>query len=252
MFNQLLEKYHITQVKENNIGLSGDGVYHLIGEENYYLKISSNDEIINEVATYRFLKGKVNVPIVYEFSQVNDKYYLLMSEIKGRMLCDLLEEDIEGTIIKYATSLRFLHSIPYVGHPNIKDLKQIVEDIKPRLHLIDVDTLEESTKAIGIEKTYEKLCKFIPNQQNLVLCHGDYCMPNVIVGENIGFIDMGRSGVDDRYNDISLALRSLKLNLGFVGKSYTKEYENLFLFTYGIENIDEEKREFYYLLDEFF
>ena len=57
MFNQILDKYHIKEVVENKVGLSNDRVYYLKSDkQNYYLKISSNKEILNEVKAYRFLK----------------------------------------------------------------------------------------------------------------------------------------------------------------------------------------------------
>lgn len=253
MFEEWIRKYEITQVTENQIGCSADGVYFLANnKQNYYLKISRNKEILNEVKAYRYLEGKLNVPKVYEFAQKDGQYFLLMSEVKGRMLCDLLHDDIQETIRLYALALKKLHDLPIKDYPIQRDLSELIQTAKNNLPDIDIHTLEEITKERGLEATFMRLVELKPLERDLVICHGDFCMPNVLVGEEIGFIDLGRSGVDDRYQDIALALRSLKTNIEMMHQPYIEAYTTLFLETYGIFEIDERKREFYFLLDEFY
>jgi kanamycin kinase len=76
---------------------------------------------------------------------------------------------------------------------------------------------------------------------DLVVCHGDYCFPNVFLesdpsGESrvTGYIDLGAVAVADRWLDLAVALRSLDLNLG-------PGYVDAYLAGYGIE-LDEPKR----------
>lgn len=76
---------------------------------------------------------------------------------------------------------------------------------------------------------------------DLVVCHGDYCFPNVFLetgpdGESTvtGYLDLGEVAVADRWLDLAVALRSLGLNLG-------SEYEDAYLAGYGIA-LDEAKR----------
>ena len=67
----------------------------------------------------------------------------------------------------------------------------------------------------------------------------------MIGGEEVaGFVDWGRAGVTDRYRDISLVVRSLKLNTG-------EDFTTRFFEAYGITDPDAEKVEYYMLLDEF-
>ncbi|WP_078546880.1 phosphotransferase [Litchfieldia alkalitelluris] len=75
----------------------------------------------------------------------------------------------------------------------------------------------------------------------------DYCLPNIIVNKDriSGFIDLGRAGVADKYQDLALAVRSITSKLG-------EEYIQSFFEEYGIAEINEEKLEYYQLLDEFF
>jgi aminoglycoside phosphotransferase len=83
--------------------------------------------------------------------------------------------------------------------------------------------------------------------EDLVFTHGDYCLSNIMIsdGEVSGFIDWGRGGVADRYQDLALAIRSIIYNFG-------KEHVPLFLDAYGVKELDEAKIYDYQLLDEFF
>lgn len=71
---------------------------------------------------------------------------------------------------------------------------------------------------------------------DLVVCHGDYCLPNVFLegGEATGYLDLGGVAVADRWLDLAIGLRSLDLNLG-------PGYEDDYLAGYG-RPLDEEKR----------
>jgi len=61
-------------------------------------------------------------------------------------------------------------------------------------------------------------------KEELALSHGDYCLPNVFFkdGKVSGFIDLGASGVADKYLDIADCYWSLKHNFNgfFGGKAY--------------------------------
>lgn len=253
MFDEWIKKYAITKIIENKMGHSGDQVYFLSNnKQNYYLKISKSEEILNEVKAYRYLEGKINVPKVYEFVEKEGHYFLLMSEVKGRMISDLLTESVEDTIQLYAKVLKLLHDLPIEGYPIQTNLPEILKKAKENMSEIDINTLEEITKQRGLEATFERLIELYPNKRDLVICHGDFCMPNVLVGEQVGFIDLGRSRIDDRYQDIALALRSLKMNIETLHLPYLDEYTTLFLNTYGIQKLDKRKCEFYFLLDEFY
>lgn len=51
--------------------------------------------------------------------------------------------------------------------------------------------------------------------EDLVVCHGDACNPNWLLGADLGFVgtvDLGNLGVDDRWADIAPAVQSLARN----------------------------------------
>lgn len=73
-----------------------------------------------------------------------------------------------------------------------------------------------------------------------VVCHGDACNPNFLIGDDgrlSGYVDLGGLGVADRWADLAPALQSLTWNYG-------TGWERIFLDAYGIEP-DEPKWSFY-------
>lgn len=73
-----------------------------------------------------------------------------------------------------------------------------------------------------------------------VVCHGDACNPNFLLdpsGRCVGYVDLGRLGVADRWADLAPALLSL-------GWNYGEGWQPDFLSGYGIAP-DPAKQEFY-------
>ena len=81
-----------------------------------------------------------------------------------------------------------------------------------------------------------------PESEDLVVCHGDYCLPNVLIeaGQATGYLDLGELGVADRWWDLATATWSLTWNLG-------PGFEELFLEEYGV-TVDADRVRFYRLL----
>lgn len=73
-----------------------------------------------------------------------------------------------------------------------------------------------------------------------VVCHGDACNPNFLLDEDgrcVGYVDLGRLGVGDRWADLAPALLSLGWNFG-------TGWEDAFLGGYGVVR-DVAKQAFY-------
>ncbi|MCI2237667.1 aminoglycoside 3'-phosphotransferase [Paenibacillus sp. TRM 82003] len=70
-----------------------------------------------------------------------------------------------------------------------------------------------------------------PPVDRLVVCHGDACAPNTLLGadgEPVAHVDLGGLGVADRWADLAVATMSL-------GWNYGPGWEDVFLDAYGVE-----------------
>jgi len=139
-------------------------------------------------------------------------------------------------------------------------------EINVKSGLVDLDNVEPETFGEnGFKDPYdllEWLCRNRPVEEP-VMSHGDYCLPNLFgVGERVtGFIDLGRSGVGDKWCDIAICFRSLNHNYsGKYQKKYQEKYQKKANMVYdemllfrelGIKP-DWEKIKYYILLDELF
>lgn len=250
-----------------NGGASGAKLYTLDGNgfENLLLKvdrhISEIESLSVEAKLISWLKPHIFVPTVIQYECVNasdnnDYDVFVMSKLEGKNLKVLRHEYDKNEVVRvYGRALRALHSLPFKDCPVWVDLDARIEEAKFKTTNESVDTndFEEQYMGIPVEVLLEKLEKTKPAILDLVCAHGDYCLDNVMAkaeeGNGLsftGFIDMGRGGVQDRYQDIALAIRSVRNHLGL-------EYEKTFLEAYGlIDTLDVDKVNFYILLDEFF
>ena len=74
-----------------------------------------------------------------------------------------------------------------------------------------------------------------PPVDRLVVCHGDACAPNTLVGADgrwVGHVDLGSLGVADRWADLAVASMSLGWNFG-------PGWEDDLYEAYGVEPDDE-------------
>jgi kanamycin kinase len=84
-----------------------------------------------------------------------------------------------------------------------------------------------------------------PPIDKLVVCHGDACAPNTLVGDDgnwTGHVDMATLGVADRWADLAIASWSLGWNFG-------PGWDKLFYGAYGVDP-DPERIAYYRLLWE--
>lgn len=97
------------------------------------------------------------------------------------------------------------------------------------------------------EAAWDELVATRPDTEDLVVTHGDACLPNLLVehGRFTGFVDCARLGLADRWQDLALALGSLERNYG-------PGLAAPFLAAYGLGRVDPARATWYRLLDEFF
>lgn len=245
---------HIENISYNldDIGCTDSQV--LCFENDMVLKIElSSNESNMEYTMMKWLQGKLPVPKIIEFCTFNGYNFLLMSKMDGLMSCDeyYLNKPVE-LVHLLAEGLKFLWKIDINGCPHLNDAENKLKLARTRIdsNLIDTEDCEPETFSENGFKDLEELYTFLvenkPNQ-DLVFSHGDYCLPNIFFKSQSvsGFIDLGRSGVADKWQDIALCVRSLEHNLG------NKDYIDLLFKELGIER-DDKKIRYYILLDELF
>jgi streptomycin 3"-kinase len=84
----------------------------------------------------------------------------------------------------------------------------------------------------------------------LVVCHGDLCLPNILVdpatGQVTALIDLGRVGTADPYGDIALLLATARHT--WSDEAMARRADQEFSEIYGTE-LDAERQDFYLRLD---
>jgi aminoglycoside phosphotransferase len=177
-----------------------------------------------------------------------------MTEIPGLMACDeaLINRLSKQRIVALlAEGMLQLHSVDISDCPFDMRLDRTIAEAGYRLDagMVDEDDFDDERTGRTAESVFDELLDIRPDDEDVVFTHGDYCLPNILIDPDSqrisGFIDMGRSGMADRYQDLALAQRSTIYNLG-------AEALPVLWQTYGIEKVDDDRVAFYRLLDEFF
>lgn len=107
-----------------------------------------------------------------------------------------------------------------------------------------IQTRLERARRVGARA--EKMVANAPPIDQLVVCHGDPCMPNTLIdtdGNFAGHVDLGELGVADRWADLAVGRQNTVGNYG-------PGFEDAYLEAYGVEP-DHERLRFYQALWDF-
>jgi len=206
-------------------------------------------ELSLEAQRLRWLRGKVSVPEVVAFACGDGDEYLLTTALVGVNGADAAPHRPDEVCRALAHALKQLHRSDANGCPFDHTVDAMIERARRRTHaglVAEADFDEERLGRTATDLLVE-LDATRPADEARALTHGDACLPNVIVdgARFSGFVDCGRAGIADPYQDLALAARSIDDNLG-AGRS------EVFFREYGLPNPDRAKLVFYRLLDEFF
>jgi aminoglycoside phosphotransferase len=243
----------------NTEGMSSAGVVRIDYTDGaqHYLKYTPREtevELQRELAVLLWLQGKLSVPEVAYYAEYGETLFLLMTAVPGMVVYDDgLRDRLPEVIRLYAEGLRRIHDLPVKGCPFDARLDVKLRSARRRLlaNAVDEDDFDSVRAGRTAQSLYDELLATRPADEDLVFTHGDYCTPNVLIDPVrmtvSGYIDWGRAGIADRYQDVALAARSIVYNFG-------EEWVAPFFSAYGLREaeIDSAKVTYYQLLDELF
>ena len=229
------------------------------GQSSWYLKaapVIAELRLDREAACMRWLRSHgVPVPAVHEYTRVDDDEYLLTEEASGLPAsASEWNADRQRVAIALGNCLAALHATDAAGCPFDRRISRQLDEARVRVatgqvHADDFDASRRGRDAAGL---FAELLATVPPREDLVLVHGDFCLPNVLLDRHAsgelrvtGLIDCGRAGLGDRHQDLALAIRSLTYNIG-------SDVVSPFLQAYGRPISDPATVEFFTVLDEFF
>lgn len=234
-------------------GRSGANVWRIVLGDGNSVFLKSEElhplaELPGEIERLNWLtRMGFKAPRVIDAEQSADRVWLLMSAVPGGDLTSYTRDPDVFTRI-YAQGLKRIHALDPTNCPFDHSITARLELAAQRLEAGLVDETDFDADRIG--KSPADLLDWLhhnrPNVSTAIVTHGDACTPNVMAldGRFSGLVDCGRMGVADAWQDLALACRSIRDNIG-------EDQVLQFLKAYGTE-FDPHRFEFYCTLDEFF
>lgn len=261
----LRHRYRQYEWRQITFGANGAYTYHLTGPADLYLKHAPQPlhpdpgfDVGAEGDRLRWLATSgIPVAEVVECDVADGHTYLVTTTVPGRDGSDDWPAAQRMAVMDaLADFARELHSVPVAGCPFDRSLRVTLPNasVATGLGLVDEDNFEEDHGGWSAERLLTELTAMARDHmsEDLVLCHGDYCLPNVVIDPDTlrvtGIVDVGRFGLADRYQDLALMSRSVG---GRRNPQYGAEHARRFLDRYGPGVVDTGKIAFYRLLDEF-
>ena len=239
-------------------GLSGSTV--AIFEDFVVKSEPVSEETENHLAMLRWLDGKIPAPRVIGTVARDGFRWTMMTRISGEMACaDTYRTDPHRLVRVLAQALKSLWTVDVSGCPvdqspdaKLARAREIVEQGQVDMTLVEPETFGDK----GFSSPAE-LLQWLEDHApacDPVLTHGDFCLPNIFLEnwELSGFLDLGRSGRGDKWNDIAILWRTLRDNFGgHYGEAVPGFHPDQLFDALGIER-DEERLRYYLLMDELF
>ena len=165
-------------------------------------------------------------PRVLDWVETGDVATLVTSTVPGVPASDLAADAAGKVSDRAATAigaaLARLHALPPASCPFDARLAVLVPQARAQVAAGLVDATDFDVERLGrtaadvLTDLETRLDAMVAAEaDDLVVCHGDLCLPNVLLDpdtlEVTGFVDLGLLGVSDRHRDLALLARSITL-----------------------------------------
>ena len=202
--------------------------------------------LLDEAQRTKWARTWLPVPEVLDVGTDEQFEWLITRGLPGRPAIELQSADPRPVVIALAEGLRRFHEhAPAEDCPFDFSLSVALPHVARRVEQGRVDPAEDFNDDhhdLDLPSALAALDTLRPSSEDLVVCHGDYCPPNILIadGRAAGFVDLGELGVADRWWDLAVATWATTWNYG-------PGLEPLFLAAYGAD-VDDDRHSFYRLL----
>ncbi len=200
---------------------------------------------------------RVPGPRVLEWHSGQAGALLVTSAVPGVSADRLSAADLHAAWPHIAAAVRGLHGLPARRCPFDRGLDTMVavaRDVVGR-DAVNPEFLPVEQQHTPPEELLARLEPEIARMRareavDAVVCHGDLCLPNIVVDPETlkvsGFIDLGRLGSADRYADLALLLANSRET--WEDEAQALAADTLFADRYGLV-LDRDRLDFYLHLD---
>ncbi len=213
-----------------------------------FLKVRASEEsprLLDEAARLDWARAHLPVPEVVAFSTERDVDWLVLEGLPGQdATSPNLIADPERLVPILAEGLRRFHEAPVELCPFRLTVEDALATVRRRVEegRAEHGDLHPEFSHLTLDQALVTLEELAPPIQDLVVCHGDYCFPNVLIEDDsvTGYLDLGELAVADRWWDLAVGSWSTAWNTG-------PGWEEVFLDSYGVVP-DPPRMTFYRLL----
>ncbi len=196
-------------------------------------------------------------PRVLEWKASESGAVLITSAVYGVPADELDATQLRTAWPSLVDTLQQLHGLPAASCPYDRSLatmmtaaRTIVAEDRVHLEFLPQRLQDTPPRAI-LDRLEEELSgRQQQESEDVVVCHGDMCLPNVLVDphtlEVTGLVDLGRLGRADPYADITLLLANARTV--WASEEAARDADEEFARRYGI-TLDPARLDFYLRLD---
>jgi kanamycin kinase/aminoglycoside 3'-phosphotransferase-2 len=191
----------------------------------------------DEHARLRWLGGHFEVPEIKVFADG----WLVLADVGAPSLATV-DPVLAGTVM--GTALKSLHALSVAECPFDSRIPVLLDQARRNVEagLVDPSDFDDDHRDATPRELLEQLVATAPADEDLVVTHGDFCPPNLLLRPDGApvWLDAGRLGVADRHRDLALTHRELD---GDAAAAFDSAY--------GLR-AQPDRLYWYRLLDEFF